>query len=129
MIIKQEQLLTDFCNAQGIIVDNKYSEIASGMNENRNEFNKLLQDVINEKIAKVFITYKDRLTRFGFSYFQNIFKQHGCEIIVLNNKINEETFEQELTQDMISIINHFSMKLYSNRKKTFKEAMKVLEQE
>ena len=39
---KQEQLLRDFCNANGNVVDICFSEIASGTNENRKEFNKLI---------------------------------------------------------------------------------------
>ena len=68
---KQKQLINDYCNATGVILDKTYIEIASGMNENRVEFNKLIKEVIDGKIDKVYITYKDRLTRFGFEYFKN----------------------------------------------------------
>lgn len=53
---------------------------------------------------------------------------NGSEIIVLNST-SEITFEQELTQDLISIIHHFSMKMYSNRRQKFKELAKELENE
>ena len=96
------------------------------MNENRNELNKLIDDVINNKIQKIFITYKDRLTRFGFDYFKNIFNKHNCEIIVLNNKIDETAFEEELTKDLIDIIHHFSMKMYSHRRQQLKQIEKEL---
>ena len=39
----------------------------------------------------------------------------------MNNKIDEENYEKELTEDLISIIHHFSMKMYSNRRKQLKE--------
>ena len=41
--------------------------------------------------------------------------------------INEKNFQQELTDDLISIIHHFSMKMYSNRRKKLKEASKLIE--
>ena len=58
-LLKQKQLLTDYCNINGIIPDMIFSEIASGMNENRSEFNKLIDLVINNEVDKIFITYKD----------------------------------------------------------------------
>lgn len=125
-LLKQKQILLDFCNSNGYVVDEIYCEIASGMNENRIEFNKMLNSVLNNEIANIFITYKDRLSRFGFEYFENIFDKFNCKIVTLNNKINEENFEQELTEDIIAMIHHFSMKLYSNRRKKLKEAQKIL---
>lgn len=123
---KQKQILSDFCNANGYIIDEIYSEIASGMNEDRIEFNKLIDSVINEEIENIYITNKDRLTRFGYKYFENLFDKFGTKIIVLNNTINQESFEQELSSDLISIIHHFSMKMYSNRRKQLKQVEKIL---
>lgn len=124
---KQKQLLTDYCNINGIIPDLILTEIASGMNENREQFNKLIDLVINNEVDKIYITYKDRLTRFGFDYFKNLFNKFNVEIVILNNPINENNLEQELTEDLISIIHHFSMKMYSNRRKQLKEIQKELE--
>ena len=39
-LIKQSQVLRDYANANGIILDKIYTEVASGMNENREELNK-----------------------------------------------------------------------------------------
>lgn len=126
-LIKQKQVLSDYCNSNGFIIDTIYSEIASGMNENRSEFNKMIASVLNNEISNIFITYKDRFARFGFDYFQNICKQFDCNIIVLNNKIDEENFEKELTDDIISVIHHFSMELYSKQRKKLKELQKLIE--
>lgn len=126
-LIKQKQILSDYCNSNGFIIDTIYSEIASGMNENRSEFNKMISSVLNNEISNIFITYKDRFTRFGFEYFQNICKQFDCNIVVLNNKIDEENFEKELTDDIISVIHHFSMKLYSKRRKKLKKLQELIE--
>jgi len=124
---KQEQLLKDFCNTNGYVIDKCFSEIASGMNENREQFNKLIDLVIENKVENIFISFKDRLTRFGFDYFKNLFERFDCKIIVLNNLVNEENFQKELTEDLIAIIHHFSMKMYSNRRKQLKEVQKILE--
>ena len=126
-LIKQKQILTDYCNINGVIPDLILSEVASGMNEDRLEFNKLLDLVVKNEVNTIYITYKDRLTRFGFDYFTNLFLKFNTKIVVLNNPINEENLEQELTEDLISIIHHFSMKMYSNRRKQLKDMQKQLE--
>ena len=118
---KQKQILLDYCNSNGIIIDEIYEEIASGMNEERIQLNKLIDKVINNEIDTIYITYKDRLTRFGYEYFKNLFEKFNTKIVVMNNKIDEENYEKELTEDLISIIHHFSMKMYSNRRKQLKE--------
>ena len=98
---KQIQILNDFCNSNGIIIDEIFAEIASGMNEDREEFNKIIDLVINKEIDKIYITFEDRLTRFGFKYFENLFDKFDTQIVVLNNKINNESFEEELSNDLI----------------------------
>ena len=100
------------------------------MNENRKDFNLLIDDVINGKINKIYISFKDRLTRFGFDYFKNMFAKYGTQIIILD-KLEEsnKNFQDELTEDLISIIHHFSMKLYSNRRNKFKEIEKIIEKD
>lgn len=122
---KQKQILRDYMTSNGFIVDAIYSDVASGMNSNRIEFNKMIKDCIDGKINKIFITYKDRFVRFGFDYFVSILKNFNVEIVVLN-ATTEEDFQSELTSDLISIIYHFSLKLYSNRRKEIKEIEKKL---
>ena len=114
------------CN--GVIPDKIFLEVASGMNEKREKFNELLDMVINNEVDTVYVTHKDRLTRFGYEYFETIFKKFNTKIVILNNVINEKNFQQELTEDLISIIHHFSMKMYSNKRKQLNEIKKQLEQ-
>lgn len=116
----QKQLLRQYMVSNGIMVDDEYCDIASGMNENRKEFNQLMTSCIKGEIQKIFIISKDRLTRFSFGYIEHMLKQFGVEIVVVN-ATKEEDFQTELTQDLVSVIHHFSMKLYSNRRKTLKD--------
>jgi len=126
-LIRQAELLRKYVVSRGDIVASEFSDIASGMNENRKGLNQLVDLVHNCQIDEIVITYKDRLTRFGFSYFESWFSRFGVQITVVN-ATKEEDFQQELTQDLISIIHHFSMKMYSNRRriaKQFKEQLKT----
>ena len=127
---RQIEIVKSYAISNGVKIDKVYKEIASGMNENRKELNSMLREIFAGNIDKVFVSYKDRLTRFGFDYFKNIFSEFGVEIVVIDEL--EETnsdFQKELSNDLISIINNFSMKLYSNKRKKLKEIEKLIESE
>lgn len=125
---RQETILREYCVSNGIIPDKVISDIASGMNENRKGLQELISLVKDGKVKTVYVSYKDRLTRFGFDYFVYLFNLFGTEIKVVN-LTSEEDFQQELTQDFISILHHFSMKLYSNRRKELKKLKSEMESE
>lgn len=123
----QIEVLKKYCSTNGIKLDGVYKDIASGMNENRNDFNKLIDRVIRGDVDTVFITYKDRLTRFGFEYFKRLFLKYDTKIFVLaESEESDKSFQDELTEDLISIIHRYSMKLCSNRRKRFKEIEDII---
>lgn len=127
-LLNQIELVKSYCIINGIKISKVYQDIASGMNENRKDFNILINDVISGKIKNIYISFKDRLTRFGFDYFKNLFQKYNVNIVILDElEESNKTFQDELTEDLISIIHHFSMKLYSNRRKKLKEIEKILE--
>lgn len=109
--------LRQYIVSNGNKVDNEliFSDIASGMNENRKGLNRLITEIISGNINKVVISNRDRLTRFGYGYLKSLFDRYNCEIIEVN-LTEDKTFEQELTDDLIAIIHHFSMKFYGKRK-------------
>lgn len=124
----QLSLLKQFANANGYIVKEEYvfSDIASGMNESRKNLNKLLQKVKEGEVSKIFITNKDRLTRFGFGYFKEFCSLYGVDIVEIN-ETEDKSFEAELSEDLIAIIHHFSMKFYGKRKKLLNSLKETLE--
>lgn len=125
----QTFILSQFLNANGIIVkkDFVFSDIASGMNENREGLNKLLELIKDGQISKVYITNRDRLTRFGYGYLKNFCSLFDTEIIEINDT-EDKSFENELTEDLIAIIHHFSMKFYGKRKKLLSDLKTNLEE-
>lgn len=94
-----------------------FSEVGSGLNDNRKELKKLLDMVMNDEVDRIFILYKDRLTRFGFNYLEQICNKYGTKIIVISEEIQEKSIQEELAEDIISIIHSFSGKLYGMRNK------------
>lgn len=123
----QIELIKSYMLSKGIDINEIYSEIASGLNDNRKELNRLLYAIQQNEVKAVYISFKDRLTRFGFNYFKEIFKNNNVEIIVLDEQeATNKDFQQELAEDLISIIHHYSTKLYSTRRKKIKEIEKII---
>lgn len=116
----QTKRLYDFSNTSGIILSEQIEDIKSGMSfQDRKGFVRLIKLVSQYKIDKVVIENRDRLCRFGFELVEMMFKNYGTSIIVMSESENR-TYEQELTDDLISIIHYYSMKSYSNRRKLHK---------
>ena len=110
----QVSFLRQFCNARGIIVDQCMEEYGSGLNYNRKKWNKLLDEVMEQKIKTIIITHKDRFIRFGYDWFEKFcMKFHTTIVIVNNEKLSPQ---EELVQDVVSILHVFSCRLYGLRK-------------
>ncbi len=93
-------------------------EVGSGLNDKRKKLIELIDLVCDDQVRNVYITYKDRLTRFGFNYLEEMFKKHDVKIIVVKDKKEEKDVKEELVEDMMSLIASFSGKLYGMRSKT-----------
>ena len=113
---EQLKRLINFCSEKGITIDKEYFDIKSGMNFKRDQFKDLIQEIVKGNIELIVIENKDRLCRFGFDLFNEFCKYFKTKIIVVN-ELSEKNFEQELTEDLISIIHYFSMKSYNHRRK------------
>lgn len=103
----QSKRLNDFCYANGWIVKESIKEIGSGLNDDRKKLRSLFK---NDKITKVVVEHKDRLTRFGFNYLKDLW---NVDIVVINES---ESDEKDLMQDFISIITSFTARLYGRRR-------------
>ena len=110
----QITFLRDFANGKGIILDDVITDIGSGLNYKRNNWNKLIAEVMNGDISVIYITFKDRFVRFGYDWFEQLCKKNNTEIVVLNNP--DLSPQQELVEDLVSIIHVFSCRIYGLRK-------------
>ena len=111
----QIKFLRQYLVSKGLNPEYVYSDIASGMNEDRKGLNEMMSDIISGKISKVVISHKDRLTRFGFGYLKTIFSRYNTEIEIVNLE-DEKSFQDELSEDLVATIHQFSMKFYGKRK-------------
>lgn len=110
----QVLFLRQFCNARGIIVDQCIEDFGSGLNYNRKKWNKLIDEVMENKIKTIVISSKDRFIRFGYDWFEKLCLKFNTKIIVVNNESLSPN--EELVQDIISILHVFSCRLYGLRK-------------
>ena len=125
---EQTKRIYDSCIARGIVLDEQLEDVGSGMSSDRKNFDKLCQMIFHGDVDTVVLENKDRLVRFGFDMLEKFFKYFGTNILVLNDKLENKTYEQELTDDLISVIHYFTMKSYSHRRKLNK-LRKELEQD
>ena len=110
----QVSFLRQFCNARGMIVNKCIQDYGSGLNYNRKKWNELLNEVMEGNVKTIVITHKDRFIRFGYDWFENFCHKFNTDIVVVNNE--ELSPQQELVQDIISILHVFSCRLYGLRK-------------
>ncbi len=113
-LANQLEFLKQYVNAKGVIVDAIFKDIGSGLNYKRKHWNELIKLCRNNGIATIYIAHKDRFIRFGYDWFEEFLKSCGTEIVVVNNE--KLSPEQELVQDLISIIHVFSCRIYGLRK-------------
>lgn len=116
-LANQLEALNSFCMNSGIQVDGVFQDVASGISfENRKQFFELLDDVLEYKVEKVVITYKDRLSRVGFDLFYHLFRKFGTEIIVASQLGSEKLDSEEIFEEIVSLLHCYSMKMYSKRR-------------
>ena len=115
--------LMDYCKKNKIEYQQMYKEISSGIDLDRKEVSKLIDDVLHYKIKCIYITNKDRLTRLSFKTLENIFNRFGTNVVVINDDEDKDT-NNEAFEELISLIHIFSTKMYSKRRKLKLKNMK-----
>jgi putative resolvase len=109
-LTRQVEYIEMFCVANGWQIDKVYKDIGSGLNDNRQQLNQLLS---NDKITRVVISDKDRLTRFGFNYIKKLLENKNCTIVVINNASIDT---DDLMQDFVSVITSMAARVYGLRR-------------
>lgn len=110
----QVDFLQQYVNAKGLIADDIIRDYGSGLNYNRKKWNQLLNEVMENKIKMILVSHKDRFVRFGFDWFEKFCNKFNVEIVVVKNE--KLSPHEELVQDIISILQVFSCRLYGLRK-------------
>jgi len=128
---RQVQYLTEYCASKGYRVIDVLSDVASGLKTDRRGLLKLFDYAVNKQVDVVIVTYRDRLTRFGFEYLEYLFRQYGVRVEVVFGEEPKDS-HQELVEDLIEIVTSFAGKLYgmrSHRKRRLVDGFKKLLEE
>ena len=114
----QIEQLKQWCFMNGYTIHGIYSDIASGISfERRKELFTLLDEVLDYRVERVIITYKDRLSRGGFELFNHLFQKYGTEIVVISAVGNPKLDSEEVFEEIVALLHCYSMKLYSKKRK------------
>jgi putative resolvase len=119
----QRRVLEEFAAARGLAHVEWIEEVGGGLNFNRKRFLEIMDAVGRSEVRTIVLAHKDRLARFGYQWFERHCKAHGCELLVLNNESLSP--EQEVVQDLMTIVHCFSSRLYGlrNYRKKLNEAV------
>ena len=112
-LIRQAQVLELHCAANGWAFE-VITDLGSGINYHKKGLKKLLLELIAGRVERLVIAHKDRLLRFGAELIFAICECKDVEVVIVN-KGQETTFEEDLTKDVLEIITVFSARLYGSR--------------
>ena len=110
---RQKQVLEMYCATQGWTFE-IIADLGSGMNYNKKGLKRLLTEIIEGNIGRLVITHKDCLLRFGAELVFAICEAKEVEVLIIN-KGEDTSFEEDLASDVLEIITVFSARLYGSR--------------
>lgn len=113
-LLSQVEFLKTYANAKGVIVDEIIQDYGSGLNYNRQKWNDMLNEIMENKIKTIIISHKDRFIRFGYDWYEKFCAKFNVKIVIVKNE--KLSPHEELVQDIVSILHVFSCRLYGLRK-------------
>lgn len=116
---QEEKLVSYYNHIQPIKI---ISDKASGLNENRKGLKKLITMCVNGEVTDIAFTRPDRLTRFGYKYLEELSKAYDVKLHHIDDN-KEQSIEEELMQDFMSILASFSGKYSAMRSNKNKKAL------
>jgi len=110
---RQKQVLELYCASQGWTFE-VIADLGSGMNYHKKGLKRLLDDILAGNVGRLVLTHQDRLLRFGAELVFAICQAKEVEVVIINRG-EESSFEEELASDVLEIITVFSARLYGSR--------------
>lgn len=121
---RQKQVVELYCAQHGwqfeIIED-----LGSGLNYGKRGLKRLIRLITESKVERLVLTHKDRLLRFGSELIFSLCQQFGTEVVIIN-RTEDSSFEEDLAQDVLEIITVFSARLYGSRSHKNKKIIEEL---
>lgn len=109
-LANQRKILEEFVVAKGLANVEFIEEIGSGLDFKRKYFLELMDSIGRREVKILIVAHYDRLTRFGFEWFEHYARSNGCEMFILNQE--RLSPKQEMIQDFMTIMHAFSSRLH-----------------
>lgn len=116
---RQIEQVSQYCIANGYQF-RVISDLGSGLNYKKKGLQELIELICSSSIERIVVNYKDRLIRFGFEMIEHLCSIYNVKIEIIN-LTEDKTYEEELVEDVLSVITVFSAKLYGARSQKSKK--------
>ena len=120
---RQIENVSQYCIANGYQFQ-VISDLGSGLNYNKKGLRELIELICSNQIERIVVNDKDRLIRFGFELIEQLCSIYNVRIEVIN-LTEDKTYEEELVEDVLSVITVFSAKLYGSRSHKSKKIIAI----
>lgn len=117
----QKRVLELYCAQQDWTFE-LISDLGSGVNYYKKGLKRLLNEILAGNVGRLVITHKDRLLRLGAELVFSICEAKQVEVVIVN-KGEDTTFEEDLATDVLEIITVFSARLYGSRSRKNKKLL------
>jgi predicted site-specific integrase-resolvase len=91
------------------------TDVGSGINWKRKGLQTILELAMSGQLEEIVVAHRDRLCRFAFELIEFILSKSNAKVIVLNSEDGKSS-EQELAEDVLSIIHVYSCRSLGKRR-------------
>jgi len=121
---RQELVLESYCASKGYQYE-LISDLGSGLNYKKKGLLRLIKLICSHEVDRLVLTHKDRLLRFGSELIFSLCEHFGVEVVIINRS-EDSSFEEDLTKDIMDIITVFSARMYGSRSHKNKQIVEQL---
>jgi predicted site-specific integrase-resolvase len=125
-LLRQIQVLELFCATNGWQVE-IINDLGSGLNYSKRGLKRLIKLITDNQVERLVLTHKDRLLRFGSELIFSLCEIYGTEVVIIN-RTEDASFEEDLAKDVLEIITVFSARLYGSRSHKNKKIIEELKE-
>jgi predicted site-specific integrase-resolvase len=115
-LYRQIDHLKAYVEQQGWEIVKQYSDIGSGLNDQRRGLLKLIQDLPILQPTMIVSSYHDRLTRFGTKLLETICSLFSTQIVITHLNKQQSSLQEQLVEDVLAVLTSFAGKLHRSRR-------------
>jgi len=115
-LCRQIDHLEAYVEQQGWEIVKQYSDIGSGLNDQRRGLLKLIQELPILQPTMIVSSYNDRLTRFGTKLLETICSLFSTQIVINHQDKQQSSLQEQLVEDVLAVMTSFAGKLHRSRR-------------